>query len=227
MPTNKKYILFDLDETLYPRDAGLMQEIAHLISLYMEEKLGLPPELVAHLRREYFQHYGTTMRGLQIEHHIDPDDYLAYVHNIRLEDYIGPNQALDKVLADIDLEKAVFTNASEEHARRVLKVLGIEHHFKWIVDVRAMHFLSKPNPESYQRILEILGATAPQCILVEDNVRNLRQAKQLGMTTILVDGHPGADAAVIDFAIRDVVEVGKVVKKIQQELADSSKQVNG
>jgi putative hydrolase of the HAD superfamily len=217
MPTIKKYILFDLDETLYPRGAGLMQEIGRLISLYMEDKLGLPPALVTCLRREYFQHYGTTMRGLQINYGIDRDEYLEYVHDIRLEDYIGPNKALDKVLADIDLEKVVFTNASAEHARRVLKVLGIERHFKYIVDVRAMNFLSKPNPAAYQRILEILGATGPQCIFVEDRVRNLRQARELGMTTILVDGNPDADADVVDFAISDVVEVGEVVKQIQRE----------
>jgi putative hydrolase of the HAD superfamily len=214
MPTIKKYILFDLDETLYPRGAGLMQEIGRLIHSYVEEKLGLPSELVARLRHEYFQNYGTTMRGLQINYGIDPDEYLAYVHDIRLEDFIGPNEALDKVLADIDLEKVVFTNASDEHARRVLKVLGIEQHFKCIVDVRAMHYLSKPNPAAYQRILEILGATAPQCILVEDNVRNLRRAKELGMTTVLVDGHPDPDTDVVDFIISDVVEVGEVVKKI-------------
>ncbi len=217
MSTSKKYILFDLDETLYPRGVGLMQEISRLIHSYMQEKLNLPAELGVRLRHEYFKNYGTTMRGLQINYEIDSEEYLEYVHDIRLEDYIGPNEALDKMLADIALEKVVFTNASEEHARRVLKVLGIARHFKCIVDVRAMRYLSKPNPAAYQRTLEILGATAPQCILVEDSVRNLREAKRLGMTTILVDGHPDADTSVVDFAISNVVEVGEVVKKIQRE----------
>jgi len=37
-------ILFDLDETLYPRHAGLMQEISARITRYLIERMGLAPE---------------------------------------------------------------------------------------------------------------------------------------------------------------------------------------
>ena len=209
-----KYILFDLDETLYPRGAGLMKEIGHRISLYMKERMGLDPAQVSRLRREYYERYGTTMRGLQINYEIDPDDYLSYVHDIPLEEYIQPNGALDLVLNGIELEKIVFTNASEEHARRVLRVLGIERHFSRIVDIRAVNYLSKPNLKAYQRILDILGATGGECLIVEDNIRNLREAKKLGMITILVDGDPDES---VDFVIEDVTEVGRVVRELQSK----------
>jgi putative hydrolase of the HAD superfamily len=39
-----KHILFDLDETLYPRDAGLMQEIGARILRYLVERMGFTPE---------------------------------------------------------------------------------------------------------------------------------------------------------------------------------------
>ncbi|MBN1933300.1 MAG: pyrimidine 5'-nucleotidase, partial [Anaerolineae bacterium] len=61
-------LIFDLDETIYPRSSGLMQEISRRINLYMIEKMGMDPAIVSRLRREYWEHYGTTSRGLQLLH---------------------------------------------------------------------------------------------------------------------------------------------------------------
>jgi putative hydrolase of the HAD superfamily len=213
-----RYILFDLDETLYPRQSGLMAMIGQLMGRYMEERLGMSLTEVLSLRRHYYHTYGTTMRGLQIHHGIDPEDYLAYVHDIRLEDYIGPNDALDRVLAEITIEKVVFTNASKEHACRVLNILGIEWHFNRIIDVRATGYIGKPDPEAYERALEILGAEGHECLLVDDNVRNLKPAKKFGMMTVLLDDgnaslrqNPSKD---VDFVIGSVTEIGEVVRHL-------------
>jgi putative hydrolase of the HAD superfamily len=158
------------------------------------------------------------MRGLQIHHGIDPEDYLAYVHKVSLEDYIGPNDELDEVLAEIEAEKVVFTNASEEHARRVLRILGVERHFSRIIDVRALGYISKPDPEAYRRALEILGAEGVECVIVDDNVRNLAPAKELGMITVLVSNDETApqqaQSKAVDFVIGEVAEIGEVVQTL-------------
>lgn len=199
-------LLFDLDDTLYPPQAGIMAEIRVLILRYIEEKLGLLTDEAEDLRRRYLSVYGTTMRGLQINHQIDADGYLQFVHDIALQEYLVPNPALDAALARIRLEKVVFTNASREHAEKVLELLGIRQHFSRIIDVRDMEFESKPQPVAYLKACAILGLRAEHCALVEDNVRNLIPAKELGMTTVLVwdgssgalvaespDGHPAVD----------------------------------
>jgi putative hydrolase of the HAD superfamily len=213
-----KYILFDLDETLYPSRSGLMAEISRRMSRYMEERLGMPPTEVRTLREHYYQVYGTTMRGLQIHHGIDPEDYLTYVHDLPLEDYIGPNDELDRVLAEIEAEKVVFTNASEEHACRVLKALGIERHFSRIIDVRALGYISKPAPEAYRRALKILGVEGNECLIVDDRVRNLAPAKELGMITVLVSNEEAAprqdQPKDVDFVIGEVVEIGEIVRRL-------------
>ncbi|MFQ5814775.1 MAG: pyrimidine 5'-nucleotidase [Anaerolineae bacterium] len=221
MSKTLKYILFDLDETLYPSRSGLMAEIGKLMGRYMEERLGMSPAEVPTLREHYYHVYGTTMRGLQIHHGIDPKDYLAYVHDLPLEDYIGPNDELDRVLAEIETEKVIFTNASAEHARRVLAILGIERHFSHVIDVRALGYTAKPDPEAYRRALEILGADGHECLLVDDRARNLVPAKELGMITILVSNeeaaprqNPFQDA---DFVIGEVAEIGEVVRRLTFE----------
>lgn len=205
-------ILFDLDDTLYPRGTGIMERIRDLILSYIRTRLDLQPEEADALRKQYFQTYGTTMRGLQVCHHIDADEYLAYVHDIPLQEYLKPNPQLDAVLEAIPQQKVVFTNSSREHAQRVLDRLGIRRHFEHIVDVRDMAFESKPQPSAYRRICHMLKVQPGECIMVEDNVRNLRPAKALGMITVLVDGD-GPDESV-DYAITRVEEIGHLLERI-------------
>jgi len=206
-----KYILFDLDDTLYPKETGLMAAIGQRIHQYIQERVGLDPVGARDLRRHYLQTYGTTLRGLQVHYNIDTDEYLSYVHDVPLGDYLKPDKALDRVLTEIQAEKIVFTNATTEHARRVLRFLDVEHHFSRIVDLRATNYENKPRPGAYQCVLDILGAEPEECLMVEDSLRNLRPAKELGMVTVLVNGS-GGDG--VDFAIDDVSEMGEVFRQI-------------
>jgi putative hydrolase of the HAD superfamily len=199
-------ILFDLDETLYPRSTGVMEQIKRKILSYMIERLGLEPDVAEELRLSYLQRYGTSMRGLQIHHAIDADDFLTYVHNLPIEELIQPAPELDEMLGRLPQDKVVFTNASREHAERVLRRLGVRGHFQRILDVRDLEFRSKPNREAYRRACGLLGVRPEQCMLVEDRAQNIGPAKELGMTTVLVDGadHESADhviGAIEDLAL--------------------------
>ena len=207
-------ILFDLDDTLYPRQAGIMEQIRALMLRYLQTRFNLSPKEADALRRQYFLTYGTTMRGLQINHHVDPNEFLDFVHDIPLQEFLQPNAELGQVLDAIPLQKVIFTNASREHAERVLDLLGVRHQFSEIIDVRDMDFESKPQPVAYRRICEILNVRPEECLLVEDNVRNLRPAKALGMTTVLIqDGSGDADESV-DYVIHRVEDIAQVLAEI-------------
>ncbi|MBC7249868.1 MAG: pyrimidine 5'-nucleotidase [Anaerolineae bacterium] len=210
--TDLQFAIFDLDDTLYPRDAGVMPAIGARIHQYMVERLGLEEERARSLRQTYLARYGTTMRGLLVHHHIDPEDYLQYVHLVPLADLLRPAPRLDAALSEIKAEKLIFTNATREHARRVLHTLGIERHFTRIVDIRDMDYRSKPHPAAYAKLLELLRARPPACLLVDDSARNLWPARELGMITVLVgDGHP---AEGVDFVIEEIAEISEVVKRL-------------
>ena len=84
-----RYLLFDLDETLYPRNAGVMQQISRQIRRYIVETLGVSAEEADTLARRYHRDYGTSLQGLLANHHIDPDRYLNFVHTLTL-DALGP-----------------------------------------------------------------------------------------------------------------------------------------
>jgi putative hydrolase of the HAD superfamily len=191
-----------------------MQAISARISQYMIERLGMDPEIVPGLRRAYWEKYGTTSRGLQLLHGLDVVEYMLYVHDLPLEDYIGVNRGLDDALASLPQTKVVFTNATETHARAVLQVVGIAHHFGQVYDAFFARNEGKPAPGVYRRLLDDLDVSGDVCLMVEDSARNLRPAKSLGMTTVLIDPLPGADMEGVDHVIDEIADIARVVRQI-------------
>jgi len=146
MATSISVVLFDLDNTLYPVSSGLMHGVDTRITEYIRNLLDLDHDAALKLRRQYFDHYGTTLRGLQHHHAVDPEDYLSYVHDLALESFLASDAELDHLLEQVGATKAVFTNAPLDYSRRVLGVLGIERHFERIFDIRFHGFQPKPEP---------------------------------------------------------------------------------
>ena len=160
-------IFFDLDNTLYPSDNGLWTSIRGKMNGYMQERLNLPPDEISILRRTYFETYGTTLRGLQIHHDIDADDFLSFVHDLPIEEIIHPDPGLRDMLLGLSQRKFIFTNSNIEHAERVLSALGMTECFEKIIDLRAMNFTCKPNPQAYQIALNLAGEGNPSsCIYI-------------------------------------------------------------
>lgn len=180
-------LFFDLDNTLYPPDNGIWDSIGNRMNLFLQEQLNIPDDKVTSLRSLYYEKYGTTLRGLQINHGIDPDNFLAFVHDLPIEEMIQPDPELQAFLLDLPLHKYIFTNSNFEHAERVLKALELENCFDKIIDIRAMDYQCKPNFEAYQIALRITAESDPtKCIFLDDTSRNLRPAFELGFYTILV-----------------------------------------
>lgn len=208
------HLVFDCDDTLYPRGSGLMQAISERISQYMIERMGMEPEIVPGLRRLYWEQYGTTSRGLQTVYGLDVEEYMHYVHDLPLGDYISPDPALDAVLDAWPQRKVVFTNATAEHARAVLDVVGVSHHFQDIYDAFFLQNEGKPALDGYRRLLAALDVEGKNCMFAEDSARNLRPAKALGMITVLVDPPPDGDVDGADYVIDRISDIGQVMEKV-------------
>jgi FMN phosphatase YigB (HAD superfamily) len=87
-----------------------------------------------------------------------------------------------------------------------------------VIGVEEVGLRNKINRDAYERMLALLGARGPECIMVEDSARNLQPASTLGLTTILVDPLPGEvaqHAPEVDYVVGNVLEVGRVVEYIQ------------
>jgi pyrimidine 5'-nucleotidase len=193
-------IFFDLDATLYPLSSGLWPEILKRINMYMANRLDIHPEMIPRLRQSYYQNYGTTLRGLERHYGVDPREYLEYVHDLPLTDYISPDPRLRSMILSIPHHRWIFTNADEAHAIRVLQTLEIEDCFIGIIDVWKLIPYAKPQYEAYQRALELVGNIDPnRCAFLDDSIQNLSTAKDMGFFTILVGddkSHSSADRSI-------------------------------
>jgi len=190
-------LFFDLDDTLYPSSTGLWFAIKDRMTLYMIEQLGLPEKDVPLLREQYFKMYGTTLRGLQQRHHVDKDDYLAFVHDLPLKDYLKPNPIVRDVIAALPTRNLIFTNADVLHARRVLAVLELDDLFETVVDVDAVAPYCKPMPESFAIAMELADEPDPRkCVMIDDLSRTTRAALNVGMASLLYGcNEPTEDAS--------------------------------
>jgi putative hydrolase of the HAD superfamily len=197
-------LFFDLDETLYPGSSGVWMLIRERINLFLRDRMGFPLEQIEDLRERYFREYGTTLRGLQANHHVDMDEYLAFVHNVPLEPYLHPNPDLRRVIESLPARKFIFTNADCAHAARVTKVLGLEGLWDKCIDVHAMAPYCKPMPGSFDLALKAAGSPDPAaCALLDDQPRITRAARSLGIYTLLVGRDTAgedADAALVNWA---------------------------
>ncbi|HEY2483235.1 MAG TPA: pyrimidine 5'-nucleotidase [Caulobacteraceae bacterium] len=181
--------LFDLDNTLYPLESGLAEQVSAKITEFVIDLTGLSREDSRALQKRYLAEHGLTLRGLMLHHGVDPDDYHAWLHHVPLE-CLTPDPALRRAIARLPGRRLIFTNADAVHAARVLDRLGLDGLFESVFHIGSAAFAPKPAPEAFERIVAAHGLTPATTAFFDDAAHNLAPAAALGMTTILV----GTDA---------------------------------
>ena len=178
--------VFDLDDTLYPPEQGLMALIQARINAFMVDAVGLPAEDARLLQRQFLNEHGTTLAGLMANYAVDPEKFLREVHDVPL-DSLEPNPALAQVIARLPGRKYVLTNGARFHAARVIDRIGLTGLFDGVHAIEDMDLTPKPAPATYRRFLEKFAIDPKRAIFFDDTPKNLIPAKALGMTTVLTD----------------------------------------
>ena len=177
--------VFDLDNTLYPHDLNLWQQIDDRIQQFIANFLSIPKDQAFRVQKDYYKRYGTSMRGLMAEHGMKPDDFLEFVHAIDHSPLI-PNAQLGDAIEQLPGRKLILTNGTRKHAEAVMKRLDIDRHFEDVFDIAAADLDPKPLPQVYDRFLHKHGVDPKKAAMIEDLARNLEVPHRLGMTTVLV-----------------------------------------
>jgi putative hydrolase of the HAD superfamily len=177
--------VFDLDNTLYPHHLNLWQQVDERIRNYVADFLNTTYDEAFRKQKDFYRRYGTTMRGMMIEHGMDPDLFLEFVHQID-HSPIEPNPALGAALERLPGRKLILTNGTRAHADAILARLAVAHHFEDVFDIVAGKLEPKPFPQTYDRFLARHGVDAGKAAMFEDLARNLEVPHALGMTTVLV-----------------------------------------
>ncbi|KAJ7240998.1 hypothetical protein O6H91_13G028100 [Diphasiastrum complanatum] len=240
--------LFDLDDTLYPRNSGLQDACRQNIEEFMVEKLGVDESVVGDLCNHLYKSHGTTMAGLQATgFEFDFDEFHNYVHGRLPYERLHPDHKLRDLLLSLPQKKIIFTNADKLHALRVLSKLELQDCFEDIIsfetimehpgfelsiiqsesECRTNHLpqvICKPSLEAMRRAIDIAKVDPCRTLFFDDSVHNIVAGKNAGLHTVLVGSttrYAGADYAI--HSIHEVIEsVGGMVEedyaKYRQEI---------
>ncbi|MEM8552185.1 MAG: pyrimidine 5'-nucleotidase [Pseudomonadota bacterium] len=177
--------IFDLDNTLYPSHTDLFAQVDEKMGDYVAKLLDLEREAAGKLQKDYYRRYGTTLRGLMVEHGIKPDGFLEFVHDIDHSRIVEDPHLADAIKA-LPGRRFIMTNGTTDHAARVIERLGITDHFEDIFDIVAADLIPKPAEEAYARFWGKHGIEANRAAMFEDLSRNLVVPSQHGMRTVLI-----------------------------------------
>lgn len=181
--------VFDLDNTLYPAPA-LYDAIGERMTEFIAVSVGVDRAAALELRERYFHQYGATVVGLAKHHDIDAHAFLNHVHDV---DYavLEPDPELASLIGALPGRKLVFTNGGGGHGHRVLARLGLAEVFDGVFDIEAANLAPKPQRASYDRLVATCAIAPTRALMIEDTLRNLEPAHEMGFSTALVGAvHP-------------------------------------
>jgi putative hydrolase of the HAD superfamily len=197
-------IIFDVDDTLYDVNTGFTtHRNGDVICQYMVEHLRFKDEQQArNVRNEYFAKYHSTAKALRIAQQegklpadapeFDTAHMAQYwANSLDYSKLGGQKKELHDALASCSLQLVAFSNGPRIYVKRVLEHLGLWDLFgeERLFAVDDVLPYCKPEPEAFRIIFEKLKIDHPEdCIMVEDSMKNIRQAKSLGMKTVLITG---------------------------------------
>jgi len=207
--------IFDLDNTLHDANPHIFPHINRSMTAYLETHLGLACDDANRLRTHYWRRYGATLLGLMRHHGIDPTHFLWETHQFPgLHRMVLRNPLLRSVLRRLPGRKLVFSNSPVHYSRAVLALLRVADLFDDVFSIEHTEYQPKPDRRGFLRLLHKHRLQPRRCVMVEDNLDNLKTAKRLGMRTVWVSVAAKAPAYV-DLSIRHVAQLPAALRALR------------
>ncbi len=212
--------LFDLDNTLHNATPHIFPHINRGMTKYLAENLDVPLEEANQLRLDYWHRYGATLTGMMRHHGTDPHHFLWHTHQFaKLEPMVVYERGLRAMLRRLPGRKIVFSNAPQRYAEAVLEILNVRRMFDAVYAIEHLRFRPKPEIQGFLQLLKREHLTTSRCIMIEDDVENLRTAKALGMKTVLIGGMGSADDTKrspvwVDLRLKSVLELPRRIDRL-------------
>ena len=185
--------VFDLDNTLYPPEMRLFDQVDQRITGFVMRATGLARDEADRLRKQYWRDYGTTLAGLMARHGVEPEGYLAEVHDIDFG-VLRPDPELRARVADLPGRRIVHTNGWAPYAERVLEAGGLAGLFDAVFGVEHAGYVPKPDAGAHAAVLRAGGIEPARAAMFEDDPRNLTAPHAMGMRTVHVAPEPAPAA---------------------------------
>jgi putative hydrolase of the HAD superfamily len=181
--------VFDLDNTLYPPETRLFDQINLRMTDYVMRVAGVEAAEADRLRHAWWREHGTTLAGLMLHHEVDPEPYLQEVHEIDFT-VLSPDPDLAAGIAALPGRRIVYTNGSAPYAARVLAARGLSGLFDAVYGVEHAGYRPKPARAAFDTVFATDGLAPARAAMFEDDPRNLAAPHAMGMRTVHVAPAP-------------------------------------
>ncbi|ANB14689.1 Sdt1p [Sugiyamaella lignohabitans] len=199
-----------------------MQQLIHK---YFVTHLELDDESAELLHQRYYKEFGLAIEGLVRFNKIDAMAYNAEVDDaLPLDGIMKPDPDLRKMLLSIDRTKVkklwLLTNAYINHARRVVRLLGVDDLFDGITycDYAQVPLICKPKREMFHKAMEQAGVDdVNKCYFVDDSYINIVGARKFGFKKPIqyVDADdPLPEKPASDYTVRSLLELPQLVPEV-------------
>ncbi|KAF2027560.1 hypothetical protein EK21DRAFT_114647 [Setomelanomma holmii] len=141
------------------QEAKVLEATEVLIHEFFKTTLALDHDAAHKLRLKYLKEYGLIIEGLAANNGVNPLDFNRVVDDaLPLEELIRLDPEITQLFQDIDRTKVklwLFTSAYINHARRVIRILGIGDHFDGLTycDYGASAMRCKPHIDMFNKAM--------------------------------------------------------------------------
>lgn len=179
--------LFDLDDTLYSPDLGILKQVETRMHHFISDALSMPLDEATQLSNHYYQKFGGTVKGLVKYHNISREDFIHHCHDVDLT-HLQPEPHIITAINELAGRKIIYTNSPKHYAKNILSKLQLADSFENIFSLEDASYHLKPHANSYDALCQAHDIDTNKTVFFDDQLRNLAPAKKLGMTTVWISG---------------------------------------
>jgi putative hydrolase of the HAD superfamily len=228
--------IFDLDDTLYPRSAGLHRQLKGRVIRFIADLMKLDDVQAEAIHSDYYERYGATLQGLMELHGVAAPAFLDFVHAIDLSQLRRDVQLIE-CLALLPGRLVVFTNSARSHATAVLSAMGLSGLFDGIYSIEDCNFVGKPQQSAYAGLLAAHDINPQTSAMFDDRVGNLAVPHALGIRTVLIaetsrlQDSPPSKPSHVDVLTPDLTEflvrLVRSIESVERKRKQSNRCING
>uniref|UniRef100_A0A6N2L3U4 Uncharacterized protein n=1 Tax=Salix viminalis TaxID=40686 RepID=A0A6N2L3U4_SALVM len=183
-------LLFDVDDTLYPRSSGLLEEVTENIQEYMVQKLGVEETEASQINGVLYKSYGTSMAGLKIFSNADKAHVAKVLSRLGLED------CFDGVICFETLNPCNYEgiSSSDENGvrrpsytsrRQILDIIEHPCQSDSVPVLQETPVVCKPFEDAFEQAFKLANINPRKTVFFDDSVRNIKTGKLMGLHTVL------------------------------------------
>ncbi|MCA9371373.1 HAD family hydrolase [Candidatus Woesebacteria bacterium] len=214
-------VFFDTSDTLYHNEelanAHSKQpilQLAEVRNISFDQAKALFKETKAKLKET---HDHVTKVAVMMELGVSRMDMQEYIARIDAHDFLQPDERLKIMLESMSKHYTlgIITNVLEKVVLNVLEALAVPSgYFTHFVTVDNTS-KSKPDPEPFQKALELAQCSPESCVYVADSLtKDIIPAQNVGMKTVLISHEPVDDTTNVDRVVQTVYETEQAVKRL-------------